>query len=290
MVAHIDDRTGTALLVSFPRDLWVAIPGIGHAKINAAFNAGPQRVIETIENDFDIPISHYLEVDFEGFRKMVNAIGTIPDLLPGARPRHEERAGRQPGRLPAPQRRPGARVRALALLRVARQRAVEVRPDLRPRPDPAPAVLPAHARPADAARRGVLAVEREQPARLDAHEPPARPEAGVVVVARARVRVPPPRWRRDPDAAREPAVHRRPGRARARHRQGGAVARAAARHREPVGRTERGDVRRPRHTVHVSVENGSGRTGLGARATTRSAASASPWSARRRTPIAATTR
>jgi polyisoprenyl-teichoic acid--peptidoglycan teichoic acid transferase len=82
MVAHIDDRNGTALLVSFPRDLWVAIPGIGHAKINAAFNAGPQRMIETIENDFDIPISHYLEVDFAGFRKMVNAIGTIPIYFP----------------------------------------------------------------------------------------------------------------------------------------------------------------------------------------------------------------
>ncbi len=82
MVAHIDDKTGTALLVSFPRDLWVAIPGVGHAKINAAFNAGPQRVIETIEKDFDIPISHYLQVDFQGFRQMVNAIGTIPIYFP----------------------------------------------------------------------------------------------------------------------------------------------------------------------------------------------------------------
>ncbi len=82
MVAHIDDRTGTALLVSFPRDLWVAIPGMGSAKINAAFNAGPQRVIQTIETDFDVPISHYLQVDFEGFRKMVNAIGTIPIYFP----------------------------------------------------------------------------------------------------------------------------------------------------------------------------------------------------------------
>lgn len=82
MVAHIDDKTGTAFLVSFPRDLWVAIPGVGHAKINAAFNAGPQRVIETIESDFDIPISHYLQVDFQGFRQMVNAIGTIPIYFP----------------------------------------------------------------------------------------------------------------------------------------------------------------------------------------------------------------
>ena len=82
MVAHVDPGKGTAILVSFPRDLWVAIPGLGHAKINAAFNAGPQRVIETIEQDFDIPISHYLQIDFEGFRKMVNAIGTIPIYFP----------------------------------------------------------------------------------------------------------------------------------------------------------------------------------------------------------------
>jgi LCP family protein required for cell wall assembly len=82
MVAHIDPGKGTAVLVSFPRDLWVAIPGLGHAKINAAFNAGPQRVIETIEQDFNVPIGHYLQIDFEGFRKMVNAIGTIPIYFP----------------------------------------------------------------------------------------------------------------------------------------------------------------------------------------------------------------
>src|SRR5207247_8677250 len=69
---------GTGRLCRWRRARVERIPGIGHAKINAAFNAGPQRVIETIENDFDIPISHYLEVDFAGFRKMVNAIGTIP--------------------------------------------------------------------------------------------------------------------------------------------------------------------------------------------------------------------
>jgi len=81
MVAHVEPN-GTALLVSFPRDLWVDIPQIGHAKINAAFNAGPQRVIETIESDFDIPISHYLEVDFAGFRRIVDAIGSIPIYFP----------------------------------------------------------------------------------------------------------------------------------------------------------------------------------------------------------------
>jgi len=81
MVAHVNSD-GSGFLVSFPRDLWVEIPGLGHAKINAAFNAGPQRIIETIENDFQIPISHYLQVDFAGFRNIVNAIGSIPIYFP----------------------------------------------------------------------------------------------------------------------------------------------------------------------------------------------------------------
>ncbi len=49
MVAHVDPRTRTGIVVSFPRDLWVDIPQTGKSRINAAFNIGPQRVIETIE-------------------------------------------------------------------------------------------------------------------------------------------------------------------------------------------------------------------------------------------------
>lgn len=82
MIAHVDPETESGLLVSFPRDLWVEIPGLGGSRINAAFNEGPQRVIKTIQQNFDIPIHHYLEVDFAGFRGMVNAIGTVPVFFP----------------------------------------------------------------------------------------------------------------------------------------------------------------------------------------------------------------
>src|SRR6187200_2658908 len=76
MIAHIDPGKETGILVSFPRDLWVDIPGHGTSKLNAAFAfGGPQLAIATIEQQFDIPISHYLEVDFAGFREIVNAIG-----------------------------------------------------------------------------------------------------------------------------------------------------------------------------------------------------------------------
>ena len=82
MIAHVDPDSETGLLVSFPRDLWVDIPGLGESKINAAFNEGPARVIETIRNNFDIPIHHYLEVDFAGFKGIVDAIGSVPIFFP----------------------------------------------------------------------------------------------------------------------------------------------------------------------------------------------------------------
>lgn len=82
MIAHIDPAGGGTLLVSFPRDLWVDIPGHGKQKINAAFNHGPQTVIDTIEQNFGVPVNHYLEVDFAGFRNVVNAVGSVPLFFP----------------------------------------------------------------------------------------------------------------------------------------------------------------------------------------------------------------
>ena len=105
MVVHIDPGKRTGVLVSFPRDLWVAIPGHGTDKINAAFAfGGPQLTIQTIKQDFDIPISHYLEVDFAGFRDIVNAIGSVPIYFPAPGARSQQRSQHPDGRLPQSQR------------------------------------------------------------------------------------------------------------------------------------------------------------------------------------------
>jgi LCP family protein required for cell wall assembly len=82
MVLHIDPTTKKALLVSFPRDLMVNIPGIGYSKINAAFNDGPDKVIETLKDNFNVDIQHYVEVSFDTFPKVVDAIGTVPVYFP----------------------------------------------------------------------------------------------------------------------------------------------------------------------------------------------------------------
>jgi LCP family protein required for cell wall assembly len=84
MVLHTDPDSGRALLVSFPRDLWVDIPGRGGSRINAAFNDGPQAVIDTLAQNFSVPVHHYAEVDFNSFREIVDAIGSVPVLFPTA--------------------------------------------------------------------------------------------------------------------------------------------------------------------------------------------------------------
>lgn len=82
MVIHIEPGAKKTLIVSFPRDLWVNVPGLGMNKINAAFDAGPDKVIQMLKADFNIDINHYAEVDFQSFQGVVNAIGRVPVYFP----------------------------------------------------------------------------------------------------------------------------------------------------------------------------------------------------------------
>ncbi len=82
MVLHVEPATKTGFLVSFPRDLEVNIPGHGEGQLNAAFSQGGANgaslVIQTLEANFKpLTIQHYIEVDFAGFKDIVNAIGHI---------------------------------------------------------------------------------------------------------------------------------------------------------------------------------------------------------------------
>lgn len=84
MVAHVEPDAQRTVVVSFHRDLWVTIPGqSGMHKINAAYGlGGPQAVINTLAYNFDIPIQHYLEVDFRTFQGIVDAIGQVKVSFP----------------------------------------------------------------------------------------------------------------------------------------------------------------------------------------------------------------
>jgi len=89
MAVRIDPATKTVTVLSIPRDLWVDIPGdvpdiSGMNRINAAFNSGPDLLIQTIEKVLDIPINHYASVDFPGFSGMVDALGGVTMDFPTA--------------------------------------------------------------------------------------------------------------------------------------------------------------------------------------------------------------
>ena len=88
MVLHLDPVAGTASLLSIPRDLFVPLPPKSIAgrvgKIDAALNGtnykfsdGANNLIETIQNDLGIPINHYVQLNFDGFQRTVDALGGI---------------------------------------------------------------------------------------------------------------------------------------------------------------------------------------------------------------------
>lgn len=80
MILHVDPSSTQARLLSVPRDTWVKINGTStEAKINAAIEAGGvPALITTIQDNFDIPINHFVEIDFLGFKQLVSAIGGVP--------------------------------------------------------------------------------------------------------------------------------------------------------------------------------------------------------------------
>lgn len=82
MVVRVDPDHHKTVVVSFPRDMWVNVAGQGAAKINSAYNDGPQRVIDTLKADYNIQINHFIRVDFQSFQGVVDAIGTVPVYVP----------------------------------------------------------------------------------------------------------------------------------------------------------------------------------------------------------------
>lgn len=79
MILRVEPKTQQASLLSLPRDLWVDIAGGGQGRINTAVAlGGPERLIQTINQDFGIPINHYAMVDFQGFEALVKAVNGVP--------------------------------------------------------------------------------------------------------------------------------------------------------------------------------------------------------------------
>lgn len=83
MLAHIPADGKGVYLVSIMRDTWVNIPGYGAAKINAALNYGGISLqVATVENLLGIKVDHVAEIEFEGFKALVNSVGGVDVQVP----------------------------------------------------------------------------------------------------------------------------------------------------------------------------------------------------------------
>lgn len=76
----LDD--GSAKFLSLPRDLWLPINGGDPQRINTAFRDGPEGIINTVQQELNIPVSHYVQVDLAGFIDLVDAVDGVEITIP----------------------------------------------------------------------------------------------------------------------------------------------------------------------------------------------------------------
>jgi LCP family protein required for cell wall assembly len=79
MMWRVNPSTSQVAVLSFPRDLFVDIAGTSRrGRINEAYDRdNPQRLIDTIFQNFGINTDHFVQVDFCAFRTLVNAVGGV---------------------------------------------------------------------------------------------------------------------------------------------------------------------------------------------------------------------
>ena len=79
MILRVDPTVNDVAVLSFPRDLWVDIAGTTRqARINSAFDAkDPTRLIRTIDDNFGVPVDHYVNVNLCAFKEIVDSVGGV---------------------------------------------------------------------------------------------------------------------------------------------------------------------------------------------------------------------
>src|SRR5690625_3449856 len=83
MLVHVSDDNQDVHVMSFPRDLYVEIPGHGKDRINAALAfGGVGLAVSTVENYTGVPIDHVALIDFDGIEGLVDTLGGVDVDVP----------------------------------------------------------------------------------------------------------------------------------------------------------------------------------------------------------------
>jgi LCP family protein required for cell wall assembly len=87
MLVSVDTRHKKIKLTSFMRDLYVAIPGIGSNRLNAAYSMaggdvkGAQSVVRTLESNFGVDIDRFVIINNSAFNKIIDRLGGVKITL-----------------------------------------------------------------------------------------------------------------------------------------------------------------------------------------------------------------
>jgi LCP family protein required for cell wall assembly len=77
-VVSVDTKNQDVDIVSIPRDTRVKIPGLGYDKINHAYAEGKYKLSQrAAEALLGVPLQHYLIIDFNGFKRIIDALGGV---------------------------------------------------------------------------------------------------------------------------------------------------------------------------------------------------------------------
>jgi len=83
MLVHVSDDNESVYITSFPRDLYVDVPGHGKDRINSALAyGGVGLAVTTVENYTGVPIDHVALIDFDGIEGLVDALGGVDVDVP----------------------------------------------------------------------------------------------------------------------------------------------------------------------------------------------------------------
>lgn len=78
MICSINPNTKKINLVSIPRDTYVNVEGYGKTKINHAYAYGKEALsIKTINSNFNMNLTEYVTINFEGLKNVIDRVGGI---------------------------------------------------------------------------------------------------------------------------------------------------------------------------------------------------------------------
>lgn len=89
ILCTIDKNEKTLTMTSFLRDLWVYIPGHEDDRMNAAYVYGGFPLLDnTLKYNFGVKPDHNIEIDFEGFKKIIDVLGGVEITLTAKEAKH----------------------------------------------------------------------------------------------------------------------------------------------------------------------------------------------------------